>query len=1438
MNKKETILQKKNDTLKKELSASKRELKIEILLEKVRKVAMKMKKRDDMLEICQAISKQLTVLGVKDIRNVQTAIFYKEKGTYMNYEYYAKHDKSIITETSYTDHRIPKAFAKKMMDGKGKTYSTNIIGNKVKEWIKYQKTTNVFIDRFLQKAPSLNYYWHSLGPVALGMSTYSPLSKVDMLLFKRFLNVFDLAYRRYLDIEKAASQAKEAQIETALERVRSRSMGMQKSEELQEVIKLVYQQLIHLKINLDHSGFVVEYKLKGDWHFWIADEQDIPSKITHPYFESVWATQFNEAKEKGADFFITNLNFEEKNKFYRELLSYVPGLPQASKDFYLNCPALAATTVLFDNIALYIENFSGIPYTDEENNTLMRFGKVFQQTYTRFLDLQKAEAQAIEEKIEPALEKVRSRSLAMHKSDELNEVVAVLFEKLKDLGVLITAVGIGIYIEDSKDWNTYICGENEDVIAINNYRLPYFDHRIAKDLRKACDKGMDLFVGHYSKEEKNSFYEYVIEHSELKVELSDDIKQFIFQSSSYTISVVATKHAMINVNDFEGRSLSDNEIDILKRFSKVFDQTYVRFLDLQKAEAQAREAQIEAALERTRTQSMIMQHSKELDDTLRVFHEQVLLLGINSEFSYLWLPDEDNDRHLFWAAWAETLPAGQRDKNSSKIFKSKALNYPLDRDEPATKKCLVDWKSNEPVHSYHLLPGEVENYFAAWKELLEGVERLQPKNFPGGLHYVEAFIKYGCFGVMIESELSEDEKKILYRFAIEFERTYTRFLDLQKAEAQTREAQIETALEKVRSRTMAMYQSRELNESAELLYQELSKLGIEKLTCGFSLLDEKSGMGTCYMANPEGSFVWEPFKLEHRGSPGFLSIYDSWKKHERYYMMEFAGQANVDHNRYLAENADNFPMSAEQLLAILPPTTFSNSFNFRYGYLLVVSLSPFSREQCDTMYRFAKVFEQTYTRFLDLQQAEAQARESQIEAALERVRSRTLAMQKSDELAETAAVLFGQLINLGIEPNRLYIFILKEENTEMEAWITDEDGSKVSRQFIADASQNESTKKMYEGWKQKRKSLTIDMQGRELENYFHYLANDLKVPFKGGLSQKRRVQSMAYFSKGIIGIASPEPQPDETIQLLERFAGVFNLTFTRFNDLKIAEAHAEQAELDLLKLKEEKKRTEDALAELQVTQKQLIQSEKMASLGELTAGIAHEIQNPLNFVNNFSEVSSELISEMVEEVDKGNYEEVKAIATDVKLNLDKINHHGKRAGDIVKGMLQHSRSSSGVKEQTDINALADEYLRLAYHGLRAKDKTFNATMKTDFDENIGNINIIPQDIGRVILNLITNAFYVVNEKAKQNISGYEPTVSLITKKENNKVLISVKDNGNGIASKIFEKIFQPFFTTKPTGQGTGLGLSLSYDIVKAHGGELKVETKEGEGSTFIIQLQT
>jgi len=311
-----------------------------------------------------------------------------------------------------------------------------------------------------------------------------------------------------------------------------------------------------------------------------------------------------------------------------------------------------------------------------------------------------------------------------------------------------------------------------------------------------------------------------------------------------------------------------------------------------------------------------------------------------------------------------------------------------------------------------------------------------------------------------------------------------------------------------------------------------------------------------------------------------------------------------------------------------------------------------------------------------------------------------------------------------------------------------------------------------------------------------------------------------------------------------------NLRLSEEEQHKIVEAR--KIELEYLvsertaELTHQKEELEQALLELKSTQNQLIQSEKMASLGELTAGIAHEIQNPLNFVNNFSEVSVELLDELksgpLQNLPAADKEEVEDIMENLVQNLEKIHHHGKRADAIVKGMLQHSRSSTQHKEPADINALVDEYLRLSYHGLRAKDKSFNATMQTDYDQRLQKINVISQDIGRVVLNLFTNSFYSVNEKKKQMGESFQPTVSVSTRHitfpaGTEGVEIRVKDNGLGIPQRVLDKIYQPFFTTKPAGQGTGLGLSISYDIVtKVHGGEMKVDTKEGEFAEFIILL--
>jgi signal transduction histidine kinase len=336
----------------------------------------------------------------------------------------------------------------------------------------------------------------------------------------------------------------------------------------------------------------------------------------------------------------------------------------------------------------------------------------------------------------------------------------------------------------------------------------------------------------------------------------------------------------------------------------------------------------------------------------------------------------------------------------------------------------------------------------------------------------------------------------------------------------------------------------------------------------------------------------------------------------------------------------------------------------------------------------------------------------------------------------------------------------------------------------------------------------------QIENATTY-QGDIKVPDELYLH-------FVPFRQGMLYIGNTESLTHGEIEMAKTLAEAFSIAYARYEDFQ--------------NLEKAKNKTEATLNELKSAQAQLIQSEKMASLGELTAGIAHEIQNPLNFVNNFSEVSKEMLEELEEELDSGNKEEAREIIEDLIQNLDKINHHGERASGIVKSMLDHSRTSSGEKSETDINALCDEYLRLAYHGMRAKDRSFNAAIETSFDESLPKIQVIPQDIGRVLLNLINNAFQAVQEKSLQELEALKGMVVVTTKNLVNKIEIRVSDNGPGIPEDIKDKIFQPFFTTKPTGQGTGLGLSLSYDIIKAHGGEIKLNSHPGEGTIFTIHL--
>ncbi len=840
-----------------------------------------------------------------------------------------------------------------------------------------------------------------------------------------------------------------------------------------------------------------------------------------------------------------------------------------------------------------------------------------------------------------------------------------------------------------------------------------------------------------------------------------------------------------------------------------------------------RELAIEAALESVRTVALGMRKPEELLNVCGTLFRELQRLGFGDLRNTMINIHHDEEEYF-------------QNYDFSELSGASLTNISYEDPHPAIAKYLSQiGKRTDAFAEVRITAQEM----VEWREFRRrNGEREDPAlGNAASLYYYFYSIGIGAIGVSMFAPATGDQLGLLRRFRNVFDFAYRRYMDLALAEAQAREAQIEAAMEKVRGRAMAMHGSNDLAAATAVIYGELRRLGIESVRCGVVLLSKESRRARVFATSASaGSDSLELIgSFEMSGHPSFEDQYRCWLNQENYFTR--IGGEKLRSRYELLRSSLSVPY--------LPPEHGEHEehgyfFPFSEGQFYVWTQERYSGEAIGILSRFKAIVDLTFRRYLDLQRAEAQAREAQIEASLERVRSRTLAMQRSDELAETAAVLFRQLIALGIAPNRLYIAVIKDEDGNAEFWITDEDGSRVSSGFAADLHANGSFQKMFRGWQEGRRSLTIDMQGEELQEYFRHLGS-LNVPFKGGLSQKRRVQNIAFFSKGFIGMASPDEQPHETTLLLERFAAVFNLTFTRFNDLKLAEAQAEQAHRDLIHLQAEKKRAEEALAELRTTQEQLIQQEKLASLGQLTAGIAHEIKNPLNFVNNFSAVSVELVDEAIAAVTGEpsglDREDIAGLLADVKTNLTRIVEHGRRADGIVKSMLHHSRSGTGKMEPTDLNALIREYVNLAYHGMRAGKNPITSTITLDLDESMGKITLVAEEFSRVIVNICQNAFDAMKEKteASDRMPGAEPYVPKLTirsRRAPGKALVEVEDNGPGIPEEIKGKILQPFFTTKKGTQGTGLGLSITHDIIKAHRGDIAIVRNQAGGATFTIAL--
>jgi signal transduction histidine kinase len=825
-----------------------------------------------------------------------------------------------------------------------------------------------------------------------------------------------------------------------------------------------------------------------------------------------------------------------------------------------------------------------------------------------------------------------------------------------------------------------------------------------------------------------------------------------------------------------------------------------------------RQLEIEAALERVRARALGMHNSNELSDVLSVLFEQYDILGISPVFSHLTLFDLKNNKF----SYRTTGRYGRRVQAEQKI----------DMDAvDAWKDSVENWKKGGPDQvNAHMYPYEILHHvFQLFQEILSAVPdeaKFYPEDFPHGLFITQGYCKFGYVGFGHTREATPEEKEVVKRMAIEFERLYQRFIDLQTSESQIKEAQVEASLERVRASAMAMRSTNDVGNATGVLFNELDKLGISLLRCGLIIINGKEKTMQVWRATTtsQGTVGQVTGKVSMSIHPMLEAAYDSWLLKETMLRYDLSGEDVINYYKALSNHAPQFTQN------VTTENQTSTCFFFKEGAIFTFTKDPLDAATSSELKKFAAVFGLTYRRHLDLQIAEAQAREAVKQASLDRIRAEIASMRTTDDLERITPLIWNALTVLGIPFIRCGVFIMDDLQKLVHTYLSTPDGKAIAA-FDLPYDTPGNISDIVRQWHNKKHHIEYWDEPAYTEFAVNLVNQGVLTSSEQYISALPKGGFHLHFTpflQGMLYVGNTIQLGEQEIRIIQSIADAFSTAYARYEDFNKLDAAKQQVDKTLLDLKQ--------------TQQQLIQAEKMASLGQLTAGIAHEIQNPLNFINNFSEVNAELIMEMKEEISKGNFEAVNVLADNLKEHEEKINFHGKRAESIVKGMLQHTRNRKGQKEPTNINSLCTEYLRLSYHGLRARDKGFNAQMQTDLDESIDMINIVPQEIGSVLLNLFNNAFYTVNEK-KQKLNGtFEPLVSVITKKENQKVVIKVKDNGFGIPQSSVDKVFQPFFTTKPPGQGTGLGLSLSYDVIKAHGGAINIETKEGEGTLFIVEL--
>ncbi|WP_420319131.1 sensor histidine kinase [Ekhidna sp.] len=1416
---------KKDKALLTKIEVLERKQELEAALERVRAASMAMHDSSELSKVAKVLNDEFSKLKIRGYSGVSLLLF-EENGTTTMWDF------SDPGNMGKPDHKVatwePKKYPQlgetwKKWKEKKEYFTIEYDSEKVKKGLEEWKQINSDVYKAL-KGPFdkglIDTQWNAFGKFSSGLLTLDLLNPPDdeiRVITIKMANAFGLAYQRFLDLQKAEEQARKANIEAALERVRTRTMAMQSSDELSEASFLLDQEVRNLGIKTWGCAFNI-YREKDSIE-WFGNEKGVLPTYTIPR-KGIFK-KYYDLGQKGSSIHVQEFKGQKciEHYEYMSTLPVIGDVLKKLKESNGSFPEYQIDHVVYFKYGYLL--FITIESVLESHNIFMRFAKVFEQTYTRFLDLKKAEEQAREAQIELALERIRAQATAMKESSDLQDIVVAMRKEFVNLGYEANYFWHMRWLPDRYE-KAMTAGDGARIGMV--MKLPRHIHGDVPLVAKWEKKKDPTLVFPMDAETAVTYVDKMIslgdfEQLDPNAPSLEDVRNL----GGLTFIMARTTHGEI------GYSLPGNiheppkeGIETLRRFASAFDLAYKRFEDLKQAEQQAREVKVEAALERARAQSMMMQHSDEIDNVSNVFHEQITFLDIPSEFSYVWLPDEENQSHQFWASWHE-------EKGKKRALESKQITYPLDKSEPYTAACFKAWANPDVILEEFIKPSDVVGFFDVWHELLDGAQNLKSNYFPDGLYYSEAYMRYGCFGINIRRKLSADEKAILKRFSIEFERAYTRFLDLKKAEAQAREAQIEAAVERVRAEAMAMHLPSDLVKVTQTLIMEITNLGIEGITgAAFILIDENDIVTMWDISDPgnmgytrDHKSTYDPKEFNMLGE-----FWRKWKNGQEYFVIEYDLEKNKKElEEWKLVDEENY-LNLKRAIENNKLKTQWNPFgSFSSGLLTLDMLTEPDEDTELIVIKMARTFDLAYQRFDDLQKAAEQATEARKQASLDRIRAEIASMRNQTDLEKLTPFIWTELSSLGISFFRCGIFIMNEQSKKINMYLSTPKGESIATVTL-DFDNSDITLAASQHWKNQH----IFREKWDKDQFIEWS--------KGLEDQGLVISSESYqhsetppeqlclqfvpFKQGMLYVGTQDFLIENDLDLVQDVADAFSIAYTRYEDF--------------VQLEKAKRMAEDALGELRSTQSQLVHAEKMASLGELTAGIAHEIQNPLNFVNNFSDLNTELVEELREALDSGDTEEAKAILNDLKSNEEKIIHHGRRAEGIVKGMLQHSRGGDGKKELTDINTLADEFLRLSYHGLRAKDKSFNAKFKCTLDENLPKIEVLSQDIGRVFLNLINNAFHATAEQSKKDAS-YKPTVEVVTQKEEDHIKIQVKDNGAGIPDKIKDKIFQPFFTTKATGTGTGLGLSLSHDIIsKGHGGTIELESEIGKGTTFTIRL--